>query len=65
MLVQELRHLLAVAQSSSAVLVFIRRPGALEPEVVEIAEVIDLTSEDAFVLYVDGADPVGPEPVTP
>ena len=55
MLVQELRHLLTVAQSSGAVLVFIRRPGALEPEVVEVTAALDLSSEDAFVLFVDGA----------
>jgi len=55
MLVHELRHLLTLAQSSNAVLVFIRRPGELEPEVVEVTAALDLSSEDAFVLYVDGA----------
>jgi hypothetical protein len=55
MLVQELRQLLAVAQASSAVLVFIRRPGALEPEIVEVVDVLDLCSEDAFVLFVGAA----------
>ena len=58
MLVQELRHLLSVAQSSSAVLVFVRRPGALEPEVIEVTEVLDLATEDAFVLFVDAPAPI-------
>ena len=56
MVVSELRHLLELAQASSAVLIFIRRPGSIEPEVVEVVEALDLSSEDAFVLYVDPVD---------
>jgi len=57
MVVEELRQALAAVPASSELLVFIRRPGALDPEVYEIAEVADVLSEDgAFVIYVDATD---------
>ena len=57
MRVEELRQALDAVMGSSEVLVFIRRPSALEPEVVEVAEVADALTEDgAFVIYVDAPD---------
>jgi len=57
MVVEELRQALAAVPASSELLVFIRRPSALDPEVYEIAEVADVLSEDgAFVIYVDATD---------
>jgi hypothetical protein len=53
MLVRELRDRLTATQQSDTVLVFIRRAGTLEPDVVQVTEVIDVPSEDAFVLAVD------------
>jgi hypothetical protein len=57
MRVDELRQALSAVEVSREVLGFIRRPGAFEPEVFEVAEVADALSEDgAFVIYVDAAD---------
>jgi hypothetical protein len=53
MLVSELRRLLSGAPDASSVLVFVRRLGALEPEVAELAEVHDVPTEEVVVLYVD------------
>jgi hypothetical protein len=57
MRVEELRQTLSAVEDSNEVLVFIRGPGAFEPEVAEVAEVANVLSEDgAFVIYVDLAD---------
>jgi hypothetical protein len=55
-LVGELLQLLSALPESSSVLVFIRRPGANEPDVADVVEVVDLPTEDALVLYVDIGD---------
>jgi hypothetical protein len=55
-LVGHLHQLLAVAQSTSVVLVFIQRPGDQEPEVAEVVRAIDIPTEDAFVLYVEARE---------
>jgi len=57
MRVEDLRQALNAVEESSEVLVFIRRPSAFEPEVVEVAEVANALTEDgAFVIFVDAAD---------
>jgi hypothetical protein len=53
LLVGQLQHLLPAAQSSSSVLVFIHRPGAIEPDVVEVDSVDIVTTEDVIVLHVN------------
>jgi hypothetical protein len=55
-LVGELRDLLLTADPTSTVFVFVKLPGALQPHVVEIVETTDLSTDDAFVLYVDVPD---------
>jgi hypothetical protein len=56
MLVHELKEILMTAGALSEVLVFVRRPGALEPDVLQVAEIAHLPGEDALVLHVDLAD---------
>jgi hypothetical protein len=55
--VEELRQALIAVEDSSEVLVVIRRPSSFEPEVVEVAEVANvLTENGAVVIYVDATD---------
>jgi hypothetical protein len=53
LLAGELHHLLSAVQSSSSVLVFIHRPDADEPEVVELVSMDDVPTEGAVVLHVN------------
>ena len=53
LLAGELHHLLSAIQSTSSVLVFIHRPGALEPDVVEVAAADNVPTEGAIVLHVN------------
>jgi hypothetical protein len=53
LLAGELHLLLSAIQSSSSVLVFIHRPGALEPDVVEVAAADNVPTEGAVVLHVN------------
>jgi hypothetical protein len=53
LLAGELHHLLSAIQSTSSVLVFIHRPGALEPDVVEVAAADNVPTEGAVVLHVN------------
>ena len=53
LLAGELHHLLSAIQSTSSVLVFIHRRGALEPDVVEVAAADNVPTEGAVVLHVN------------
>jgi hypothetical protein len=62
-LVCELRDALSAAHEDSDVLVFVKSPGAIEAHVLEVVDTADVTSEVAFVLYVeipDRSDRVSP-----